>query len=133
MTGRQFTVEEAHARKRHFAHALGGRLTQIPERVHRRMGAWPSRHYFVLRLPEGLLVWFECWCNDEGVIEEMRRQAQDLTRQGFRCAFLDTRLSTRWIGMRRPMLVAAPNSYVSFDRISERLATLLQPADQKKD
>lgn len=130
MTARPFTVDEARTRRRHFARTLGGRLTQIPEYVYRRLSPWPSRHYFAVRLPEGLLVCFECWCSNDGVIDDMRRQAQVLAGQGFRCAFLDTHLSTRWIGFRRLLLVAPPNSAIDFDRVAECLATMLPKMQQ---
>lgn len=125
MTERKFTVEEAHARRRHFARALGGRLTELPEYVYRRLGPRPSRHYFALRLPEGLLVWFECWCDHASVIEAKRQEAQLLAGQGFRVAFLHTTFSTRWAGERRPLLVAPPNSAVNFKRVAETLTALL--------
>ncbi len=129
MNRRPFTVEETQARRRDFARALGGRNTQIPEYIAKQIGAWPSGRYFALRLPEGLLVWFECWCDHEGVIEAKRQEAERIASRGFRVAFLPTTFSTYWIGERRPLLVTLLNNNVNFEIVAERLSTVLSATE----
>jgi hypothetical protein len=109
------------AAKKTVAKIMGGRRATVPERVRERLGWPPSGHGFDLRLPEGLLLWFEVWCNHDGVIEAKRREAEALVRRGFRCAFLPTTFSTRCIGLRRPLLVTPLDSAVDFDQIAQRL------------
>jgi hypothetical protein len=129
MTMRPFTVEEARARRRHFARALGGRDAQIPEYIAKQLGAWPSRHYFALRLPEGLLIWFECWCNHEGVIEAKRQEAKVIASRGFRVAFISTTFSTNWVGERRPLLVTLLDNTLNFENVVERLSPVLSATE----
>ncbi len=114
-------MDDQIAARRSIGKILGGRFSQLPQRVEKLMGWPPSRHRFTLRLPEGLVVWFECWCNSDAVIEAKRAEVRVLSQRGFRSAFLTTNFSTRCVGDRRPLLLAPPESEVDFDQIAQRL------------
>ena len=113
--------DEQFAARRTIARNLGGRLTRLPERLHSEIGWMPSRHFFAVRLPEGLLVWIEVWCNTNAARQAKRDEARVLGQRGFRSAFLPTNFSTRCIGDRQPMLLAPLDSDVDFDQIAQRL------------
>lgn len=101
---------------------LGARRAKIlPEAIRRQITTSPSRWSFYFRLPEGLVLWFECWCNHEGVINSKREEAKMYAQKGFRAAFLDTQFSTRKIGDRRPLLLIPPNSKVDIAVIVQKL------------
>ena len=121
MTARHFNADESHSLRLHFARALGGRLTVTPEYIKRKINRRISRHSFSLRLPQGLVIWYECWCDNESVIEAMRESASFLANEGFTVTFLKTCFSTRWVGKRQPLLVVPPKSTVDFDHVVERL------------
>lgn len=121
MTMPESWFDDQAAKRKLVAKILGGRRATLPERVRERLGWPPSGHGFYLRLPDGLLLWLEVWCNHDGVIEAKRREAEALTARGFRAAFLTTNFSTRAVGYRRPLLLAPPDSDVDFDQIAQRL------------
>jgi hypothetical protein len=114
-------MDDQIAARRSIAKILGGRLTQLPQRVENLLGWPPSRHGFALRLPEGLVIWYEAWCNFPAVRVAKRAEAQLLAQRGFRSAFLTTDFSTRCVGDRQPLLLAPPESDVDFDDIALRL------------
>jgi hypothetical protein len=121
------------AMKTWIARTLAGRQTCLPTQTRTDLallGPLPSRHWTAFRLPEGLLIWFECWCDNEEVVQFTREWALRAAAHGYRCAFLDTRLSYRWPSQRRPLLVAPPESNVDFDRVSSALATRLPAFEQ---
>lgn len=119
MTAKPFKFNEGRALRKLYARALGGRLTLIPEYIGRRITVVPSRHRYAIRTPLGLLICFECWANPSAT-ELVREAAQILIEAGFRCALLDARLSTKWVGERRPFLLAPWNSAVNLEQVAER-------------
>ena len=101
---------------------LGARRAKtLPESVGRQMTVLPSKWWFYFRLPEGLVLWFECWCDHEGVIKAKKEEAELYVQKGFRAAFLDTQFSTRKVGDRRPLLLIPPNSKVEIAVIVQKL------------
>lgn len=114
-------MDDQFAARRKIAKLLGGRLSPLPQRINSLIGWPPSRHSFTIRLPEGMLIWYECWCNNPGVIEAKNIEARALSVRGFRSAFLNTQFSTRCVGLRRPFLLAPPESEVDFNQIVQKL------------
>jgi len=115
-------VERDEYCKKQVIDILGARRANtLPESVGRQMTALPSRWSFYFRLPEGLVLWFECWCNNEGVIKQKREEAKMYAQKGFRAAFLDTQFSTRKVGDRRPLILIPPNSKVDIAVIVQKL------------
>jgi hypothetical protein len=97
------------------------RANTLPESIGRQITTRLSKWYFYFRLPEGLVLWFECWCNHEGVINSKREEAKIYAQKGFRAAFLDTQFSTRKVGDRRPLILIPPNSKVDIAVIVQKL------------
>lgn len=105
---------------------IGGRRCTTPEHLHRRMnsafgGAGLSRHFFSFRVAGELVVWFEVWCNNEGVIADKNKIALEVASLGFRIAFLPTYLSVREIGQRRPCLVTPVETKLDLKMIANQL------------
>jgi hypothetical protein len=107
---------------------IGGRQCLIPEYLRRRMGvalsgAGLSKHFFSFRFAGQLVVWFEVWCNNEGVIADKNKRALEVAALGFRVAFLPTYLTVRDVGQRRPCLVTPIESNLDLKLIARRLET----------
>lgn len=107
---------------------LDGRSYSIPEHLRRRMGGalsgtGLSKHFFSFRVAGALVVWFEVWCDNEGVIADKDERARELATLGFRVAFLPTRLTIRDVGQRRPCLVTPIESRLNLKLIAEQLET----------
>lgn len=98
---------------------VGGRNASTPEWLHKTLGRWPTcAHAWPLRVPDGLITWYEVWCNNESVIHAMNTEAAEIAARGNRCAFLPTRFSVRDVGNRRPLLVVPYDSKVDLKRIA---------------
>lgn len=107
---------------------IGGRQCQLPEHIRRRMegamsGAGLSKHFFSFRVSGQLVVWFEVWCNNEGVISDKNGRARELAALGFKVSFFPTNLTVRDVGQRRPCLVTPIESRLDLRLIAERLET----------
>lgn len=107
---------------------IGGRQCQLPEHIRRRMGsalsgAGLSRHFFTFRVLGQLVVWFEVWCNNEGVIADKNKRAREMADLGFKVAFLPTHFTVRDVGQRRPCLVTPIESRLDLKLIAEQLET----------
>jgi len=102
---------------------IGGRRCTIPEHLHHRMNSayGLSRHFFSFRVAGELVVWFEVWCNNEGVIADKNKIALEVASLGFRIAFLPTYLSVRGIGQRRPCLVTPVETKLDLKMIADQL------------
>jgi len=101
---------------------IGGRMCIKPEYLHCRMeGIELSKHSFTFRVKGKLVVWFEVWCNHEGVIESKNKEALEIAARGFKVAFLSTCLSVREVGERRPCLITPIEKSFDLKLIAEQL------------
>lgn len=132
MKSEPITLVRRDAIHRWIAQTLAGRIGHLPSSIAvdiQRLGL-PSRHWQVFRLPDGLLIWFECWCNNDRARAAAREWAEYAVSHGYRCAFLHSNLSYRWPKERRPLLVAPPSSEVDFDNVARRLMSNISSLQQ---
>ena len=104
---------------------VGARKCKIPEHIFHRINSSfaLSRHYFSFRVRGEVVVWFEVWCNNEGVISHIDDHARKVAAKGFKVLFLPTQFSVRDVGQRRPCLITPIETQRQLKRIAELLVT----------
>lgn len=113
-----------HAKIKQVMYLIGGRSCMKPEYLRRRMeGIELSKHSFTFRVEGKLVVWFEVWSNHAGVIDSKYKEALEISKRGFKVAFLPTYLSVRKVGQRRPCLITPIEKSFDLKLIAEHLKT----------
>jgi hypothetical protein len=108
-------------KREEIARIIGGRQAVLPQYIANQIKPFLSDRFFYFRIPHGDLVWFEAWCNNDGVIASVRESAQELARRGCDVMLLPTEMSIRARGERRPVLVRPSNSGIDLQQIADSL------------